>query len=63
LGISYSQLTNIFQRGWNHQPDYKWVISMDLLDLVGTLSCRTNKPNRQFMGYSTSSRVVLEHLW
>ena len=35
---------------------------MDLLGLVGTLSCRTNKPNRQFMGYSTSSRVVLEHL-
>ena len=22
LGMSYSQLTNIFQRGWNHQPAY-----------------------------------------
>ena len=24
LGISLSQLTNIFQRGWNHQPEVSW---------------------------------------
>ena len=26
LGISSSQLTNIFQRGWNHQPDFIYFI-------------------------------------
>ena len=36
LGMSSSQLTNIFQRGWNHQPDmYIYIYTYQLLYVWG----------------------------
>ena len=56
LGISSSQLTHIFQRGWNHQPDIHYIIFHVLVFLsiclfVGLSVCRS--PN-----WSTTSTSI-----
>ena len=51
LGMSSSQLTNICQRGWNHQPVIHWFFPCGhpCLD-IWALACRTLQGARQSFG-------------